>query len=82
MNMQGRLLVVSQVRLRARLVTLHISNLRTCTTFPVALYSLRLNLRVPECVPVTLVVNLQHRSDLYVSALLSTHACQWRHGQV
>ena len=41
------------------------NHLRTCTTFPVALYSLRLNLRVPECVPVTLVVNLQHVTESF-----------------
>lgn len=39
----------------------------TSTALPVASYSFPLNLSVPVCVPVTLVVNLQHGSSYIAS---------------
>lgn len=44
--------------------------IRTCTTRPVALYSFLLNLSVPLCVAVTLVVNLSY-NDVCVTRLNS-----------
>lgn len=42
----------------------------TSTALPVASYSFPLNLRVPVCVPVTLVVNLQHGSTCVIATKL------------